>query len=98
MSWPANLTPDQLVAYLATTYGIARSKRTLANYRAGGRPTAGPAYHRISQTELVYPRAGADAWARELLGLPAASTAEERGRGADLPDMAKALAAKGGQQ
>jgi hypothetical protein len=60
--------------YLANTYGIRRSYRTLQKYRSIG---GGPRYHRISAVEVMYHSESLDEYARSLIGPAIANTAQE---------------------
>jgi len=90
---PRNLTPSEASDHLRDVWRVRRSVRTLANLRSTATRGEGPPYLRDG-TRILYPVAGLDRWAQEILGEPARHTGEERARGVPLPDMSEAREAK----
>ena len=70
-----NLSPAEASVYLAETYGIVRSRKTLANLRSIG---GGPGFKKLGPFEVLYPTAELNRWAERLLDVPVIeNTAQE---------------------
>jgi hypothetical protein len=71
---PKYMTRALASAYLRSTWGVSRSRATLAKLAVSG---DGPAYHR-SGRDALYAPADLDAWAVKLIGIRAFSAVEHR--------------------
>jgi hypothetical protein len=70
-----NLSPQEVTEYLASAFGVVRKVPTLAKYRCLG---GGPPFLRANRS-ILYPRAGVESWARQMLGEPMRSTSDRAG-------------------
>ena len=71
---PKYFTRNLASSYLSATWGLSRSRATLAKLAVTG---DGPAYHR-SGRDALYAPADLDAWAAKLIGPGAFSAVEHR--------------------